>query len=50
MPCTGACGGVSDACIILNLRIGFSGDMGRNGLPIIRDPEMLPPGVQYELV
>jgi metallo-beta-lactamase family protein len=25
------------------LRIGFSGDLGRNGLPIIRDPEILPP-------
>jgi metallo-beta-lactamase family protein len=26
-----------------NLRIGFSGDLGRKGLPIIRDPEYLPP-------
>ena len=26
-----------------NLRIGFSGDLGRKGLPIIRDPEGLPP-------
>lgn len=26
-----------------SLQIGFSGDMGRKGLPIIRDPEMLPP-------
>jgi metallo-beta-lactamase family protein len=25
------------------LRVGFSGDLGRNGLPIIRDPEILPP-------
>jgi metallo-beta-lactamase family protein len=25
------------------VRIGFSGDLGRNGLPIIRDPEILPP-------
>jgi metallo-beta-lactamase family protein len=25
------------------LSIGFSGDLGRKGLPIIRDPEMLPP-------
>ncbi len=25
------------------LRIGFSGDLGRPGLPIIRDPELLPP-------
>jgi metallo-beta-lactamase family protein len=25
------------------LRIGFSGDLGRKGLPIIRDPEILPP-------
>jgi metallo-beta-lactamase family protein len=25
------------------LRIGFSGDLGRAGLPIIRDPEVLPP-------
>ncbi len=25
------------------LRIGFSGDLGRPGLPIIRDPEVLPP-------
>ena len=24
------------------LRIGFSGDLGRNGLPIIRDPEIMP--------
>jgi metallo-beta-lactamase family protein len=30
------CGGTS-------LRIGFSGDLGRKGLPIIRDPELLPP-------
>ena len=26
-----------------HLQIGFSGDMGRKDLPIIRDPEMLPP-------
>jgi metallo-beta-lactamase family protein len=26
-----------------SLKIGFSGDMGRKGLPIIRDPETLPP-------
>jgi metallo-beta-lactamase family protein len=26
-----------------HLQIGFSGDMGRRDLPIIRDPEMLPP-------
>jgi metallo-beta-lactamase family protein len=26
-----------------SLQIGFSGDMGRKDLPIIRDPEMLPP-------
>jgi len=25
------------------LRVGFSGDLGRNGLPIIRDPEIMPP-------
>jgi metallo-beta-lactamase family protein len=25
------------------LRLGFSGDVGRNGLPIIRDPEIMPP-------
>lgn len=25
------------------LRVGFSGDLGRAGLPIIRDPEVLPP-------
>jgi len=25
------------------LRIGFSGDLGRRGLPIIRDPEIMPP-------
>jgi len=25
------------------LRIGFSGDLGRKGLPIIRDPDILPP-------
>lgn len=25
------------------LRVGFSGDLGRPGLPIIRDPEVLPP-------
>ena len=25
------------------LRIGFSGDLGRPGLPIIRDPEIMPP-------
>lgn len=25
------------------LRLGFSGDIGRNGLPIIRDPEIMPP-------
>jgi metallo-beta-lactamase family protein len=25
------------------LRVGFSGDLGRDGLPIIRDPEVLPP-------
>jgi metallo-beta-lactamase family protein len=25
------------------LSIGFSGDLGRKGLPIIRDPELLPP-------
>lgn len=25
------------------LRVGFSGDLGRCGLPIIRDPEILPP-------
>jgi len=25
------------------LRVAFSGDLGRNGLPIIRDPEILPP-------
>jgi metallo-beta-lactamase family protein len=25
------------------LCVGFSGDLGRKGLPIIRDPEMLPP-------
>ncbi len=25
------------------LRVGFSGDLGRPGLPIIRDPEILPP-------
>ncbi len=24
------------------LRVGFSGDLGRNGLPIIRDPEIMP--------
>ncbi|HBM15938.1 MAG TPA: MBL fold metallo-hydrolase [Lentisphaeria bacterium] len=26
-----------------SFRIGFSGDLGRNGLPIIRNPEVLPP-------
>jgi metallo-beta-lactamase family protein len=26
-----------------SLQIGFSGDLGRKGLPIIRDPETLPP-------
>jgi metallo-beta-lactamase family protein len=26
-----------------SLHIGFSGDLGRKGLPIIRDPELLPP-------
>jgi len=26
-----------------NLRLGFTGDLGRPGLPIIRDPEPLPP-------
>jgi metallo-beta-lactamase family protein len=26
-----------------HLRIGFSGDLGRAGLPIIRDPEIMPP-------
>ncbi len=26
-----------------HLQIGFSGDLGRKGLPIIRDPEILPP-------
>jgi len=26
-----------------NLRLGFSGDVGRPGLPIIRDPDPLPP-------
>jgi metallo-beta-lactamase family protein len=25
------------------LRVGFSGDLGRPGLPIIRDPEIMPP-------
>jgi metallo-beta-lactamase family protein len=25
------------------LRVGFSGDLGRAGLPIIRDPEIMPP-------
>jgi metallo-beta-lactamase family protein len=25
------------------LRVGFSGDLGRPGLPIIRDPEVMPP-------
>jgi metallo-beta-lactamase family protein len=25
------------------LCVGFSGDLGRNGLPIIRDPEIMPP-------
>ena len=25
------------------LRVGFSGDLGRRGLPIIRDPEIMPP-------
>lgn len=25
------------------MKIAFSGDLGRNGLPIIRDPEILPP-------
>ena len=25
------------------LRVGFSGDLGRRGLPIIRDPETMPP-------
>src|SRR3974390_3486466 len=25
------------------IRLGFSGDLGRPGLPIIRDPEPLPP-------
>ncbi|MDD8012305.1 MAG: MBL fold metallo-hydrolase [Acidobacteriota bacterium] len=25
------------------LNVGFSGDLGRNGLPIIRDPEIMPP-------
>jgi metallo-beta-lactamase family protein len=29
-----------------NVRLGFSGDVGRRGLPIIRDPEPLPP-VEY---
>jgi metallo-beta-lactamase family protein len=29
-----------------SLRVGFSGDLGRKGLPIIRDPELLPP-VEY---
>jgi metallo-beta-lactamase family protein len=26
-----------------SLRVGFSGDLGRRGLPIIRDPEPIPP-------
>ncbi len=26
-----------------HLRIGFTGDLGRKGLPILRDPEILPP-------
>jgi metallo-beta-lactamase family protein len=37
-------------CMLLNLepggkkvRLGFTGDLGRRGLPIIRDPEPLPP-------
>ncbi|HYL36170.1 MAG TPA: MBL fold metallo-hydrolase [Bryobacteraceae bacterium] len=41
---------LGSTCMLLNLeadggkvRLGFSGDLGRPGLPIIRDPEPLPP-------
>jgi metallo-beta-lactamase family protein len=41
---------LGSTCMLLNLesqgrkvRLGFSGDLGRAGLPIIRDPESLPP-------
>jgi metallo-beta-lactamase family protein len=44
---------LGSTCMLLNLaedarevRLGFSGDLGRPGLPIIRDPEPLPP-VEY---
>jgi metallo-beta-lactamase family protein len=41
---------LGSTCMLLNLesggqktRLGFTGDLGRAGLPIIRDPETLPP-------
>jgi metallo-beta-lactamase family protein len=41
---------LGSACVYLEsdedgqrVRLGFSGDVGRDGLPIIRDPERLPP-------
>jgi metallo-beta-lactamase family protein len=34
---------VTDASGAKPIRLGFSGDLGRPGLPIIRDPEPLPP-------
>lgn len=41
---------LGSTCMLLNIdensrqiRLGFSGDLGRAGLPILRDPEPLPP-------
>jgi metallo-beta-lactamase family protein len=60
-PCGGVSAAFYDAGHILgsalvtletengDLRVGFSGDLGRKGLPIIRDPEPIPP-VDYLVV
>jgi metallo-beta-lactamase family protein len=32
------------------IRLAFSGDVGRPGLPIIRDPQLLPDGIDYLII
>lgn len=32
------------------VRLAFSGDVGRRGLPIIRDPQLLPDGIDYLII
>jgi metallo-beta-lactamase family protein len=33
-----------------DMRLAFSGDVGRPGLPIIRDPQLLPDGIDYLII